>query len=449
MRPIPTKYLLLLTSLSSILLLSCLVTDLLPTATPSPADLRAEATRTMTATSTAVATPIPDPTHTATAPVPSPTLSTPEPPGETYIIDQERRIGEYVVRLWRNTAPEGIGYDNIATISGAGQPEVRVEFAAALGEETGTDLTGEGHPDVVIEVFTGGAHCCLSTIVYDLGPTLTKVLETPLSNCGGSFQDLDGDGIAEYVTCDDLFAYVYCCYAGSPAARVVLRYDPGSGYVPASPQYGDIYAGPIGADTEIAENAEPGERCEWDETTRCGVLPLVLDLLYAGQDAQAWAELDRLYPYPDVLLFWAEIVQAVSSSPLYVPSGAKVDVPYPPYYMLYLRSGCGGDMQYVVGVLGEGQPTCDQEMPRRDLYWLQIQLQDAGLLAEGEMLMLAPDGCPDACRLDVIRIADNAQVGIIRLDVQAGFPGEVYRIGETESAHWRLRGDLTWERVGQ
>jgi hypothetical protein len=449
MRSFPTKVLWLLVLTSGLLLVACSVADLLPTATPDPANPRAAATHTLVATSTAAATPTPDPTHTATVPVPSPTPSTLEPLGEAYVILQERQIGEYVVRLWRNTASEGIGYDNIATISGGGQPEVRVEFAAELGQETGTDLTGEGHPDVVIEVFTGGAHCCLSTIVYDLGPTLTKVLETPLSNCGGSFQDLDSDGVAEYVTCDDLFAYVYCCYAGSPAAQVVLRYDPESGYVPASPRYGDTYAGPIVADTQIAENAEPGERCEWDETTKCGVLPLVLDLLYAGQDAQAWAELNRLYPYPDVLLFWAEIVRAVGSSSLYVPSGAKVDVPYPPYYMLYLLAGCGGDMQSVVGVLDGGQPTCEQDGPSRDLYWLQMQLQDAGLVAEGEMLMLAPEGCADACRLDVIRIADNAQMGIIRLDVQDGFPGEVYRIGETESAHWRLRGDLSWERVGQ
>ena len=182
MRPFPTKVMWLLVSASSLLFVACSVTDLLPAATPSPADLRVAATATMAVPSTAVVTPTPEPTQTATVPAPSPTPPTLEPLGEAYVIDQERQIGEYVVRLWRNTASEGIGYDNIATISGGGQPEVRVEFAAELGQETGTDLTGEGHPDVVVEVFTGGAHCCLSTIVYDLGPTLTKVLETPLSN---------------------------------------------------------------------------------------------------------------------------------------------------------------------------------------------------------------------------------------------------------------------------
>jgi hypothetical protein len=38
-------------------------------------------------------------------------------------------------------------------------------------------------------------------------------------------------------------------------------------------------------------------------------------------------------------------------------------------------------------------------------------------------------------------------VASIRLDTAVGFPGEVYRVNGEESAHWRLRGDLVWERM--
>lgn len=440
----------LLASLS-LFLAACELSPTGPVRTGGPATL----TPADEAGPAATHTPLPPSTSTPTVlpatPVPtaSPEPPTPAPPAEAYIVEDERQIGEYVVRLWRNTSSEGVGYDQIATISGAGQPPVQAEFVAGLGEETGTDLTGEGHPDVVIQVFTGGAHCCFSTIVYDLGPQLTKVLESPLSNCGGSFTDLDGDGVAEFVTCDDLFAYAYCPYAGSPAAQVVLQYEPGQGYVPASPRFAQSYDAGIAAHTAAAEEAQPGELGEWDGTNKCGVLPLVLDYLYSGQDGKAWSEFSRLYDHPDALLFWAEIRQALGKSPLYTPGKASAEVAFPPYYMLQLMPDCGpADMQQIVGVLQEGESGCGQAL-YRDIYWLQMRLQDAGLLKEGEMLTLTPEDCTDDCRLDVIRIAGNAPQGGIRLDTEVGFPGEVYRVDGEESGHWRLRGDLTWEQVPQ
>jgi hypothetical protein len=364
----------------------------------------------------------------------------------TYVLEEERLIGRYTVQLWRNTAGDIMGFDNIATISAEGQALVQIEMASGFGDLTGSDITGEGHPDVIIETYSGGAHCCFSTIVYDLGPTLTKMLETPQSNCGGQFEDLDGDGVFEFVTCDDLFAYAYCPFAASPVVQVILQYEPGRGYLPASPRFAHLYAEEVAAHTQMAQEARPGELGEWDGTTKCGVLPLMLDYLYTGRADQAWTEFNRLYNYPDAALFWAEVVQAVADSPLYVLSGAPPAVSLPPYYMLQLLTSCGPEWQYV-GLLSEGQLACDPAVPHREIYWLDVQLRKIGLLAEGEGLELTPAGCTINCRLDVVRLSDQARLGSIRLDTTVGFPGEVYRVNGVESAHWRLRGDLTWERV--
>jgi hypothetical protein len=374
----------------------------------------------------------------------------PDSPGETYALQEERLIGEYAVRLWRDMAgPGGVSMGHVATVSQGGELKVEVESVFGLGEDTGSDITGEGHPDLVLEIFTGGAHCCFSTLVYDLGPTMTKVLETPLSNCGGTFEDLDGDDIPEYITCDDLFAYTYCSYASSPVVQAILKYDPqGGGYVPASPLFADAYEGPLSMHTELAENAQPGELGEWDGTSKCAVLPLVLDYIYTGQDEEAWEAFRRFYTHADAMLFWAEMKREIDGSPLYASGETTPDVPWPDYYMLQLEPGCGlEDMQRAIWVLEQSQSACEQDVPRRDLYWLQEQLQRIDLVQAGEMLVLAPEGCTDECRLDVIRVEDNAAVGAIRLDTAGGFPGQVYREGDQESDHWRLRGDLTWERV--
>ncbi len=447
----------------SALLLACALINPQPTIPPVATHTPVPSVQTATATPTPTATLTPRPLPTQTpAPTSTPTrvpptaqvLVTPVPPAKGYVVAEQQPIGGYVVRVWKTTSADSPGYDSIVTISGAGQPEVKIESASGLGAQSGTDLTGEGHPDVVVEVFTGGAHCCFSTVVYDLGPTLEKVLETPLSNCGGSFQDLDGDGVAEFVTCDDRFAYVYCPFAGSPAVQVVQKYEPGRGYQPASPRFPDAYAESIARHKKDAESAIPGDFGEWDATSKCAVLPLILDYLYTGQGDKAWSEFSRLYTAPDAALFWADVVQAVSDSPLYVAGPALPAVPFPQYYMLQLLTHCGpSDVQGVVGILSQGQSACDPQVPRRGIDWLQSQLQRAGLLKASEVLALAPENCTDNCRLDVFDTAGSASGGnlpargSVRLDTTVGFPGEVYRVGGPDGDHWRLRGDLTWERV--
>jgi hypothetical protein len=450
------KYTLTLLAIFHLLLLSCNLVSPSPTITPDESAVQTRVAQDVAATVAALPaatqTPPPPtdtliPTQPPATPSPPPTATTvAEPIPSTYAVDEERLIGAYTVRLWRNTAGDGFGFDNIATISTGGQTLVQVEWASGLGGLTGTDVTGEGHPDVVIETFTGGAHCCFSTLVYDLGPTLTQVLHTPESNCGGQFEDLDGDEVLEFVTCDDLFAYSYCPYASSPAVQVILQYEADQGYVPTSPRFAHLYAEAVALHTRMAEGASAGELGEWDGTTKCALLPLMLDYLYTGQGDQAWAELDRLYTYPDKLLFWAEVVQAVNSSLLYTVAGSPPAVSLPPYYMPQLLTNCGPEWQ-AIGLLGEGQPACDPAVPHRDIYWLDAQLRQIGLLGEGEGLELTPEGCTLNCRLDVVRTSDEARLGSIRLDTAVGFPGAVYRVNGVESAHWRLRGDLTWEQV--
>ena len=69
-----------------------------------------------------------------------------------------------------------------------------------------------------------------------------------------------------------------------------------------SPGFMALYAGDFG---------------EWDNTTKCAVLPIVLDYLFTGQSEKARSELLCLYPYPDVNDFWTTILETVQVSPLY------------------------------------------------------------------------------------------------------------------------------------
>ena len=66
--------------------------------------------------------------------------------------------------------------------------------------------------------------------------------------------------------------------------------------------------------------------CEWDETSKCAVLPLILDYLYSGRMDQAWEALERYYSFPDAGTFRTEIEAVVRSSPRFtLPEGSVAE----------------------------------------------------------------------------------------------------------------------------
>jgi hypothetical protein len=271
---------------------------------------------TETITATLTSTPIPTFTSlpaTDVSPIPI------NPPGADYLLEEERLIGNYAIRFWRNP-DDPLGFDALVLIETAGQPSIRILMASALNDLTGSDINGDGYPDVVVETYSGGAHCCFGTQVYSLRPDgAALILQKPESNAGGYFEDLDADGISEFVTYEDSFAYQYCPYAASVSAKVIMAYDPGQDrFVPASPRFPEQYADEIAANEERAFYA-PGELGEWDGTNICAILPLALDYLFLGQPDKAQSEFVSRYSGADTAAKWTEILQIVQSSPLYTP----------------------------------------------------------------------------------------------------------------------------------
>jgi len=75
-----------------------------------------------------------------------------------------------------------------------------------------------GAPEVVLEAYTGGAHCCVEARIATR--TATGWVEVPggaRDGDGSKLADLDGDGTAEIVSPDNDFLYAFGCYACSVA----------------------------------------------------------------------------------------------------------------------------------------------------------------------------------------------------------------------------------------
>jgi hypothetical protein len=228
------------------------------------------------------------------------------------------RYGDYVVRVWKSLDEAAPSFYRVVTVDLGDARLVCVDWATGLGKLSGRDIDGSNHPNVIIESYSGGAHCCFETLVYDLAETLVAIglPASPGGNASGEFVDLDGDSVFEFRTCDDSFAYAYCSYAGSPCVPAVLVYDSGQGcYTPKSYAYPELYRDEIRRDTERAKLAlTGGGDAGWDGTPKCDVLPLILDYLYSGEPEAAWDALETYYLFSDRDAFRAEIEAVVGAS---------------------------------------------------------------------------------------------------------------------------------------
>lgn len=91
------------------------------------------------------------------------------------------------------------------------------------------DLDGSGDPVVVVDLFSGGAHCCWSSVFVrftDAAPGYALLAHT-WGNGGYALRQLDGDGVVDFRADDDRFAYRFAPYVASYRPPRVFNYRGG------------------------------------------------------------------------------------------------------------------------------------------------------------------------------------------------------------------------------
>ncbi|MBV8432137.1 MAG: hypothetical protein JO244_13300, partial [Solirubrobacterales bacterium] len=88
------------------------------------------------------------------------------------------------------------------------------------------DLEHTGQPDVLLDLFSGGAHCCSIEQVFSFDPgTMTYVkTERDFGDPGEEIVDLGHNGRYEFLTADDSFAYEFTDFAASGLPIQILTF---------------------------------------------------------------------------------------------------------------------------------------------------------------------------------------------------------------------------------
>src|SRR5258708_3566762 len=179
-------------------------------------------------------------------------------------------------------------------------------------EVAGSDVNGDGIPDVVLEAYSGGAHCCWTYYVISLGSKPGLIAKFENNRDAAFFWD-DGDRRIEILTRDGNFDYFDgLCHGCTPFPLVYLRLD-GTTLVDISPSCVDDY------DEIISQNQKAltapdfqhlralKENPSDDEESRETIykaLTIVFAYLYSGREVQARQALQNMWPAFDQERMW-------------------------------------------------------------------------------------------------------------------------------------------------
>jgi hypothetical protein len=165
----------------------------------------------------------------------------------TYDLPQPYEAANVQLAITRAGVPAAV--DNGGEVEAVGPAKDCAEFcqgALPVGGFDGSDqksltiadLDGNGEPEVIVDLFTGGAHCCSVSAIFGWNAA-TSTYDRLVWNWGDpgySLKQLGPGPQTQLVTADDRFAYAFCAYACSAMPTQVFEYTP-STLVDVTKQY--------------------------------------------------------------------------------------------------------------------------------------------------------------------------------------------------------------------
>ncbi len=146
-----------------------------------------------------------------------------------------------------------------------------------------------GEPEVLVDLFSGGAHCCYFTLIlrWDAAAKRYRSTLAYWGNYGSRLVDLDHDGKLEFSAFDERFVYTFSAYVFSAAPIQLWRYRKGR-LVDVTRQYPAL----IRKDAAALWKIYLDGRRQKDVDLRTYVAAYVADQYLLGRGAEAKRVLD-------------------------------------------------------------------------------------------------------------------------------------------------------------
>ena len=157
----------------------------------------------------------------------------------------------------------------------------------------GKDITGKGEPNLVVTHWSGGAHCCSTFDVFEIGKEFKKIATLDAYDSDDAhFEDIRGDKKLVFVANDWTFAYWNTCFAESPAPKIILEFKDDK-YVLAN----DLMYKPSPTQKALNNRIKIIQK---SDTWKDGKAPVelweyMLDLIYSGNTKVAWQFFDKAW----------------------------------------------------------------------------------------------------------------------------------------------------------
>jgi hypothetical protein len=166
-------------------------------------------------------------------------------------------------------------------------------YGARAGPVRVRDLDADGEPEVLLDLYSGGAHCCVLTAFYryDAKSAVYRRSVWDFHDAGYKVNDLDADGRPELSSYDDRIDYVFAPYAFSVAPRQIWEWQAGD-LLDVTRDFPDAVRADAGKALALYNQA----RKKRDRIAIRGALAgWTADQCLLGRAAQAWFRLETAY----------------------------------------------------------------------------------------------------------------------------------------------------------
>jgi hypothetical protein len=179
------------------------------------------------------------------------------------------------------------------------------DWALTVDKISGTDINGDGKPELVIAGFSGGERCCFTYTIVELSAT-AQVLRSIASNTALNFEKQE-DGSVLIKGKDSSMDYFLVPHPMAVIPQVYLQMQ-GDTLRDVSAQFQPQYDKLIdearsqlaAADLDKFRQSRYNDKMFTDQLpTVRRVLVIILDYLYSGREEQAWKTLDEMWPASD------------------------------------------------------------------------------------------------------------------------------------------------------